>query len=134
VFELFILLINERLKPQENINKYKYWGMATVKLTLNMRMKRLLYIQSDHKKTPQLPSFPPETEFQRAVHHIKGFQKHHKLDTKYCPQQPHLARVKDQLHSFKRHHLIFFGTARFTMSLRVQKYSILKCYSNIRNK
>jgi hypothetical protein len=36
----FYFAINERLKPQENTNKYKYGGMATVKLTLKMRMKR----------------------------------------------------------------------------------------------
>jgi hypothetical protein len=32
----FYFAINERLKPQENINKYKYGGMATVKFTLKM--------------------------------------------------------------------------------------------------
>jgi hypothetical protein len=42
-----------------------------------------IYIQSDHKKTPQLIFFLFEIRFQRAVHQIKGFKKYYKLDINY---------------------------------------------------
>jgi hypothetical protein len=43
------------------------------------------FIQSDHKKTPQLISFLFEIRFQQAVHQIKGFKKYYKLNIKCCP-------------------------------------------------
>jgi hypothetical protein len=42
-----------------------------------------IYIQSDHKKTPQLISFLFEIRFQPTVHQIKGFKKYYKLDINY---------------------------------------------------
>jgi glutamine cyclotransferase len=41
-----------------------------------IKKKKKFYIQSDHKKTPQLISLLFEIRFQQEIHQIKGFKKY----------------------------------------------------------
>jgi hypothetical protein len=56
-----------------------------VHMYMRWQQKEKNFLQSDHKKTPQLISFLFEIRFQQAVHQIKGFKEYYKLDIKCCP-------------------------------------------------
>jgi hypothetical protein len=81
---------------------------------MRWQQKEKNFLQSDHKKTPQLISPLFEIRFQQAIHQIEGFKKYYKLDiTGYKMLPLPTLPCKGQFNFLAIHS--FFGTVRFIM-------------------